>query len=219
MRVTEKHSPAFILRNAFFDAALRLPFFANGGFSTRKVSRQFPIQKEQLPVLGVYLIDETMGPDGDGDAGNIRFALTARIGFSVVIANNDPIASEEILDEAFWALMNGLWRDQYLTNLLDTYNPHVGAGTPGNTRFESVARGIRQHRFGAVGQNNETPVAELQYDVSIFHRYGFEPIIEDELEEIDVTTAFPPGATAEERARIQQVRQVMRFNRQQRRRP
>jgi len=70
-----------------------------------------------------------------------------------------------------------------------------------------------------VGQNNETPVAELQYDVTIKYRSEFAPHIEDDLEEIDVTTAFPPGATAEERARIQQVRQVMRFNRQQRRRP
>jgi hypothetical protein len=216
MTVTETQSYSLVLRDAFFDATLRLPFFERG-YQTRK-NRQFPVQKEQLPVLGVYLIDETMVPDGDGNAGHIAFVHTSRIGFSVIIANNDPVASEATLDRAFWALMNGLWRDQYLTNLLDTYNPDLAAGTPDNVRFESVERGVRRHLYGAVGQNNETAVAELQYDVSIKYRSEFGPVIEDDLEEIDITTAFPPGATPEERERIQQVRQVMRFtsNRQRR---
>ena len=219
MTISETQSYSLILRDTFFDASLRLPFFQTG-FQTRK-NRQFPIQKNQLPILGVYLIDENMTPDGDGNAGHIAFVHIARIGFSVVIANNDPIASEATLDRAFWALMNGLWRDPYLTSFLDTYNPHLGAGTPDNVRFESIERGMRRHLYGAVGQNNETPVAELQYDVSVKYRSEFAPEIEDELDEIDITTAFPPGATAEERERIQQVRQVIRFKReqQQRRRP
>ena len=217
MSITETRSYSLVLRDRFFDATLELPFFATG-FQTRK-NRQFPIQKEQLPVLGVYLIDENMVPDGDGHAGHIAFIHMVRIGFSVVIANNEPVAAETTLDRAFWALMNGLWRDPYLTSFIDTYNPAVGRGTPDNVRFESIERGLRRHQYGAVGQNNETPVAELQYDVTIKYRSEFAPHIEDDLEEIDVTTAFPPGATAEERARIQQVRQVMRFNRQQRRRP
>jgi hypothetical protein len=217
MSITETQSYSLVLRDRFFDATRELPFFATG-YQTRK-NRQFPIQREQLPVLGVYLIDENMVPDGDSNAGHIAFVHTVRIGFSVVIANNDPVAAEATLDQAFWALMTGLWRDPYLTNFIDTYNPTVGSGTPDNVRFESIERGLRRHQYGAVGQNNETPVAELQYDVSIKYRSEFAPHIEDDLEEIDVTTAFPPGATAEERERIQQVRQVMRFNRQQRGRP
>jgi hypothetical protein len=204
----ETQSYALVLRDALFNATLRLPLFASG-WQTRK-TRRLPIQKDQAPVLGVYLIDETMTPDGDGNAGEIAFVHTARIGFSAIVIIDDPAAAEAMLDRCFWALMNGLWRDPYLTNLIDTLKPGVGE-TPDNVRFESIARGVRRHSFGLIGSANETPFAELQYDVSFVFRTEFAPTIEDDLEEIVVTTAFPPDATDAEREGIQQVRSVVRF--------
>ena len=206
--IGETQSSAFYLREAMLLAALRLPFFATG-FKVRR-SRQMPIQKDQLPVLGVYLIDETMQPDGVGNSGDIVFVHTARIGFSVVIANNDPAEAEAMLDRAFWQLMNGLWRDPYLTNFIDTFRPGQG-DSPENVRFESIQRGFRQHKTGTIGPTNETPIAELQYDVSFQYRQEFAPWIEDDLAEVDIETAFPIGGTAEDRAKVQQVRQVLKL--------
>ena len=84
--------------------------------------------------------------------------------------------------------MNGLWRDQYITNMLDTWNPGAGAGNPDNTRFEGVTRGSRKHVWGHAGLNNELPIGELQYDASIIYRAEFGPIITDDLLRIHVET-------------------------------
>jgi hypothetical protein len=202
-------SYSLLLRDVLFDATMRLPFFV--GFTTRK-TRFFPIQKEHLPVIGVYLIDETMTPDGLPNMGCIRFGHTARIGFSVVILNNDAEEAERTLDRAFMALMDGLWRNPYLTNMLNTYQPSLGLPpTLDNIRFESIRRGVRTHSFGTAGQNNETPTAELRYDVSLFYTADYAPTIEDDLLEVGVTSAYPHGATEAERAGIQQVRQEIVF--------
>jgi hypothetical protein len=64
--------------------------------------------------------------------------------------------------------------------------------------IESVTRGSRRHAFGNSGQNNETPFAELQMDLTIMFRTGFPPVITDTLDTVHVTVAYPwpfdPGA-------------------------
>ena len=52
--------------------------------------------------------------------------------------NNDPEACEEKLDQAFWVIMNRLWRDQYLMNMIDTRAYPGGVGNPDNARIEGV---------------------------------------------------------------------------------
>ncbi len=183
--ITDTQSYSEVLRDVFFARVVTLPFFA--GFKARRC-KMLQVQPEHIPYLGVYIIDEQMVPDGDANAGCIRFIHTLRVGFSVIIGNNDPLAAELKLDEAFWAIMNGLWRDQYITNMLDTWNPVAGAGNPDNTRFEGVTRGSRKHVWGNAGLNNETPFAELQYDASVLYRAEFSPIIIDDLLRIHVET-------------------------------
>src|SRR5262249_43271590 len=104
--VTNTQSYSQVIRDAMFAYVVQLPFFQ--GFKARR-SKQLPIQEPLLPYLGVYIIDEDMQPDGDPNVGDIRFVHDLRIGFQVIIENNDPVAAELKLDEAFWALMNGLW--------------------------------------------------------------------------------------------------------------
>ncbi|MFH0298358.1 hypothetical protein AAFX91_14165 [Bradyrhizobium sp. 31Argb] len=203
MGITDTQSYGLVIRDVFYDAlAEREPYFAS--FKKRK-TKMLQVQHELLPYLGVYILDETMLPDGDPNTGCIRFSHTLRIGFSVMIANNDPVIAEQTIDAAYWRIMNRLWRDQYIMNMLDTYNPHVGAMNPDNTRIESITRGTRRHVFGATGFNNETPVAELQYDVSCFYRTDWSPEITDDLVEIDVHTGIEPGDTEEEMAQRQQL--------------
>ena len=183
--ITDTQSYSEVLRDVFFARVVTLPFFA--GFKARRC-KMLQVQPEHIPYLGVYIIDEQMAPDGDANAGCIRFIHTLRIGFSVIIENNDPLAAELKLDEAFWAIMNGVWRDQYITNMLDTWNPVAGAGNPDNTRFEGVTRGMRKHVWGHAGLNNELPIGELQYDASVVYRAEYGPIITDDLLRIHVET-------------------------------
>jgi hypothetical protein len=197
-------SYSILLRDKLYDATIALPYFA--AFHSRK-TRFFPIQKEDLPLVSVTKISGSHAPDGQGNAADIRFNHTVRIGFQVVIVNNDPEEAERELDRAHMAIMDGLWRDQYLTNMIDSYQPGTVPNID-NVRFESIPRGDDLISFGNAGQNNETPIAELRYEVSIFYRAEYGPTIEDDLEEVRITTGMPgPGATDAERAAIEQARQ------------
>ena len=195
MGITDTQSFALVIRDVFYDALSSDPFFA--GYTCRK-NKMLSVQPQLLPYLGVYILDETMLPDGDANAGHIRFSHTLRVGFSVMIANNDQVVAEQGVDAAWWKIMNRLWPDQDIMNLLNSSNPD-------NTRIEGVTRGVRRHVFGTAGLNNETPLAEMQYDVSIFYRTGWPPIITDTLDEIDVTTGIKIGDTQDEMDQRQQV--------------
>lgn len=189
------------IRDTFFNAVTRMPFFAN---YTKRKNKMLQVQPELLPFLAVYLLDETMTPDGDANAGYIRFSHSLRIGFSVMILNNDQDLAEQTIDAAFWALMNGLWTDPSLNNPIDTFNVDTGISNINNVRFESLTRGTRRHLYGNARADNETPLAELQYDVTVFYRSDFWPEITDDLLLVDIKTAMKPGDTqADVDARIQ----------------
>jgi hypothetical protein len=209
MGITDTQSFSLVIRDVFYDALVADAFFA--GYACRK-TRMLRVQADLLPYLGVYIIDETMLPDGDANAGHVRFSHTLRIGFSVVIANNDQVAAELQIDAAWWRIMNRLWPDQDIMNLLKSSNPD-------NTIIEGVTRGSRRHVFGAAALNNETPLAELQYDVSIFFRTGWPPIITDTLDEIDITTGIKIGDTQEEMDQRQQVQRKYLFDISRKREP
>ena len=101
-----------------------------------------------------------------------------------------------MLDAAYWRIMNRLWTDQYIMNLIDTTNPHTGASNPDNVRIEGITRGPPPVRVRRLPRStNETPVGELQYDVSVFYRSIWSPVITDDLEEIDVRTGVKTGDT------------------------
>jgi hypothetical protein len=156
-----------------------------------------PVQVQLLPYLGVYLIREPHVPDGDLNHGEIKFIHSCRIGISVIVINNDPDASEAKLDQAYWAIMNRLWTDEYIMNLIDTHNPATGTENPDNTRAEGVERIERRHVFGNAGLNNETPTAELQMDITIRLRTRWSAVVPDDLEHIHfearpVVGTYPP---------------------------
>jgi hypothetical protein len=194
--ISEVQSWSFIIRDMFFDKLEAAPFFA--GFTARK-SRMLPIMTATtLPYLGVYIVSEDMTPDGDLNAGEIRFTHMLKLGFTVIVVNNDPVACEAKLDQAFLTIMNTLWRDPYLTNLIDTRAYPGGVGNPDNARIEGVARGMRRHVFGTAGKNNETPIGELQYEATVKYGADYAPIIPDDLLLISVRTGVKPGDTQTE---------------------
>ncbi len=196
MSITDDQSYSIVIRDAIFAVLVTLPFFA--GYKARR-AKMLKVMPEYLPYLGVYIIDEVMTPDGDANAGDIRFIHMLRLGFSVIIENNDPVAAELKLDQAFWSIMNGIWRNDGITNFLHSTMPD-------NTRIEGVQRGVRKHVWGNTGLNNETSIGELQYEATITYRSEFAPPITDDLLRVHVETVplgsdgtIPP---AEEVARI-----------------
>jgi len=216
MGITDTQSFSLVIRDVFFDAVSSDPFFAN---YTKRKTKMLSVQHELLPYLGIYILDETMLPDGDGNAGMIRFSHTLRIGFSVMVANNDQVVAEQQIDAGYWRIMNRLWPDQYIMNLFDTMNPHTGTGNPDNTVIESIQRGVRRHVFGSTALNNETPVAEMQYEVSAFFRTTWPPIITDDLEEIDISTGVKSGDTQAEMDQRQQFHGKYLFDISKKREP
>jgi len=195
--ISEVQSWSFIIRDAFLDRLMRTPFFA--GFTPRK-NKSLQIMTHQIPVLGVYFISEDMSPDGDLNAGEIRFVHMLKLGFSAIITNNDSVECEAKLDQCFWTIMNTLWRDPYLTNMLDTRAYPGAVGTPDNTRIEGVARGSRRHVFGTIGAQNETPIGEMQYEATVKYEADYAPVIVDNLLQIGVRTGVKAGDTPEQMA-------------------
>jgi hypothetical protein len=170
----------------FFDKLVQAPFFA--GYTARK-SRALQIMTKDIPYLGVYLVTENGDPDGDLNAGEIRLIHHLRIGFSVIVINNDPVACEDKLDQAYWTIVNTLWRDPYLTNLIDTRSYPGGIGTPDNARIEGVERTNWRHVYGNAGLSNETPIGELRYEATVKYRADYGPVIVDNLLQIHLETA------------------------------
>jgi len=205
---TTVFSYSIVIRDMLLEKLKVTPFFA--GFTFRK-SRQLPAQPEKLPFLGVYIISEDMTPDGDANHGEIDFIHDLKLGFSVAIVNNNPEACEEKLDQSFWAIMNSLWRDQYLMNMIDTRAYPSGIGNPDNTRIEGVMRGSRRHAFGTLQQNNETPIGEMRYEATVRYRASYPPIITDDLLQISLKTGVKPGETEAEMEQRQQVRAEYMF--------
>ena len=195
--ISEVQSWSFIIRDMFLDRLMKAEFFI--GWTPRK-SKALPIMTAQIPTLGIYFVNEDMGPDGDLNAGEIRFTHFLKLGFSVVIQNNDPVACEAKLDQAFWTIMNTLWRDPNLTNMIYT-TPYTGVGgTPDNTRIEGVSRGTRRHVFGNAGKDNETPIGEMQYEATIKYSADYAPVITDNFLQLGVRTGIKAGDTPDEMA-------------------
>src|SRR4051794_35025231 len=91
MGITDTQSYSLVIRDVLYDAVAGDPFFAN---YTKRTTPMLRLQPELLPYLAVYFVDEDMAPDGDFNAGAVRFSHTLQIGFSVMLANNDPVNAE-----------------------------------------------------------------------------------------------------------------------------
>ena len=183
--ITDTQSYGLVIRDKLYAKTVTLPFFA--GFTSRR-TQQLPAMPEILPYLGVYFVRESLTADGDLNAGDVRFRNEMVVGFSIVVQNNDPVQSRLKLDQGYWKIKNGLWRDQYLMNLIDTSAP-VGVITlPDGLTIEGIKGGTTKYVWGNAGHNNETPIAELQYEAIVIYREAFPPIIADDLLRIHMET-------------------------------
>jgi hypothetical protein len=182
------NSPSFIIRRGIVDRMKVLPTFQSvkrWGFTPaqRIIAK---LEDNQIPYVGVYELDETLGPDGDPNHCEPRFVNTLRIGFTVVIASPDDDVADQNLDSAYWTIMNLLTNPRWATF------PASGVWNEGRPiKIEGITRGMHKKIFGNSANNNETPVAELQMDLTVVHRTDFPPGPFDDLDRIHVTVAYP----------------------------
>jgi hypothetical protein len=185
---TDVQSPSFIITDGIIARLKQVPTFQSvkRWAKTPAYRVQAKVEENQIPYLGCYLIEEMMSPDGDANHAEPRFVHTARIGFSIWIASNDDAAAKQNLDSAYWAIMNLLTNERWHTF------PAVGNWNLGRPiRIESITRGAYKYRWGNKMITNETPIAELDMDLTIVHRTYWPPIIPDVLDRINVTVAYP----------------------------
>lgn len=196
--ITEQQSSGYDIRDAFFNLLNADPYFAA---YTRRKDKMLPVQQNLIPYLGVYLVDEIMTPDGDANAGCVRFTHTVRIGFSIVVASSTPNAAEKTADQGFLQVMARCYTDLKLMNVWHNNNPE-------GVMIEGITRGARRAIHGAMSTDNETPFVEMQYEASCSFRSEWYPDITDTLDEIDVTTGIKLEETQSERDQRQQVKIV-----------
>lgn len=188
-------SLAFQVRDGILNRIKLMPFFTNPAIVppfTYTKNRSMQVQPNNLPLCGVYFLQESSTPEGDANAGEPRFSTSVRLGLTVIILNNDLEAAEYTLDLAAEAIRGGLFSDPTFYNNV-------------NYQIEGFTFGIRKHNFGSQLEN-ESPLAELQWElVCDLGWITYPPIVLDDLDTIRIKTAFPLGGTPEEQAAVQQV--------------
>jgi hypothetical protein len=178
-----------VVRDGIMNRLKAKPYFSTFKFST---SRAVQIQPQSLPFCGVYFLQETQTPDGDINAGEVRFRVSARYGFSVIVLNNNPEEAEYQIDRAM----------MQITSLFSDPTLYGGA----DAEIQGFAGGNRQHVFGNAGQDNVTPTVELRYELTCdLGTVTYEPVVPDILEVIRSDTSFPIGGTAQQHHDTQQV--------------
>ena len=151
------------LRNAIYDR-LTAAVFAYQYKTTRKTPLP-TLQEEQLPALGVYVLDGDFVLDGDGNEGDLRFIDDDTIAISVVRAGDMPPDLEIDMAAEFLAIRDALFCDAEFT----AFGPEM--------LFESVPRQRRRWLFPSQGDQYWI---ELRYEITFRRRSRFEPVIMDD---------------------------------------
>ena len=139
-----------------------------------KVARtQMPtFQPTDLPLAQVFVMAETLEPDGDENVGAPAFKASAIIAVSVVRGFDDPAALDGSIDADCDAVEAALLE-----------NPgFVRHGK--DALFEGVSRIQRRRLFPKDG---ETYFAELRLELTFDYRVLFEPKVDDDYTGADVT--------------------------------
>lgn len=146
-----------------------------------------PIREEHLPYLGVYYMGERFHEDGANNLTDPHFKHHLKLGFSYIVANNDPELAEENADAGHWAIMN------YLT--IPGWQKF-----PDGVTIEAVTEGDCDHNPGNIGRDNGTPVLEMQMTWSVSYGTRFPPNVTDNLASTRFKAVYP---WPEDPARIQ----------------
>lgn len=146
------------------------------------------LQPDKLPSLSVYITGERLTPDGDDNAGPPAFESEITIAISDVRGFEHPTVLDGSVDAAVDLIEATLLTDMSF----------VGFGE--NAFFEAVTGITRRRMFP---QNGETYFAELRLEMTFMLRVGFDPVITDDLEQVEITSTYSEVAPGQHpRARV-----------------
>jgi len=198
--ITDFHSYAFVVHNAIYTRLSTSTFFA--GYVAKRLTQTLPIESGfQIPFLGVIEGKEVMTSDGPINMGPIGFAHKTNFGIQVVVQDNDPDVCLARLDQAYWFIMNRLFRD-------DTFTNRIWTLMPDNFRLEG-AFGVTKDK--KLTSRNEIPVGILHLNIQLGFNSWFAPTEFANLDMITVKTVFPPDGTEAEHDAIQKITSVYAF--------
>lgn len=134
-----------------------------------------PTQPEHIPFVGVYFMDETLAPLGDLEIGEAKFIAHTKFGISYIIQNNDSDMAAAILSAAYWSFMKMFHFPEW--HLFPYPHPQY----PDRKMWVDGVSAISHDRlYGNL--NNETPIAEMQIEITYKHGFDFEPVPLDKFE-------------------------------------
>lgn len=152
-----------VIRDAAVDLINRLGIMR----SIREVPT-FQWQPEDEPGCGVYLVRETSEPDGDFNAGEPHFLVSAVIGVSVLVRVDDPSELATATDFAVNPIQNVLLRTPEFLSLFE--------GFQGITRSPSYPT------------NASAYMSETRFEFTVGYRARFEPIVPDDYLKTELVT-------------------------------
>lgn len=129
-------------------------------------------QPTDLPLVQVFVMAETLEPDGDENVGVPAFKASAIIAASVVRGFDDPSALDGSIDADCDAIEAALLESPTFVRLGK------------DALFEGVSRIQRRRMFPKDG---ETYFAELRLEFTFDYRVQFEPRVDDDYTGADVT--------------------------------
>jgi hypothetical protein len=172
-------SIAYQIQQMLYDVLVNdEPYFAS--FYTQ-TTRMVQIQPEQIPYLGVYLLQDRKVPDGDAGQGMTRFKHTATIAFSVMVSCNDAARADAELDFAEERINTRIFCDPHIMN-------KIADNTPNHVVIDTIESSTIDRQMGNAQLDNETPLAELRYQLLVGFRDYWYPAITDDFLRYDVYT-------------------------------
>jgi hypothetical protein len=174
------------IRDAIFTRVL--PLTTASDFKTVRIMPVMMLQPDNLPALTVSLLSERMTPDGDDNAGEVRFNSDVTIGISIVRGFAAPIDLDAQTDIDVDLVEQILLRDPTFVRFGDDTRYPIGDDRR-EPLFEAVASINRRRSYP---QSGETYLVEVRLELTFRTSADFTPLLEDEFERFALT-ARPLG--------------------------
>lgn len=176
----EVHSYSYYIHIGVLDRLKLVPPFSACARFALTPAR--PIQAEHLPFLGVYFGGDGLAPDGDPNHAEPRFENELKLHFSYFVQNNNDVEAYAALDAGYWSIMKLLHDAEW--KKFELQNGKV-------ITLEAINGGSRELNLNGRLHENETPVGELQLELTYFYRTSFPPIVNDLFEVMHEKVVYP----------------------------
>lgn len=184
---------AAAIRDAIALRLTNMMFGQEPRFKKVQVDPQPQMQPDNYPGAAVFIAREVMAPEGDGNAGPIRFIADAWIAIKIVRGKGKAEDNSALIDDDADAIFSLLFTDEDFTTL-----------DPSAALFESIEHVERQR---LMPQDGDSYVAALLLTIQFRYRLVYQVVLDHDLERIDVVArplTNPDAPVVEKRITIPQ---------------